>query len=59
MVTAALLLVWFLDHPFAGESGSITPIEMRHTLELIEEEEEDQAVEVTPPCTPEGDPLPA
>ena len=59
MVTSALLLVWFLDHPFAGQSGSITPIEMEHTLETIAEEEHDQAVEVTPPCTPEGDAVPA
>jgi Protein of unknown function (DUF4239) len=59
MVTSALLLVWFLDHPFAGESGSIKPIEMEHTLETIDEEEADQAVEVTPPCTPEGDGLEA
>lgn len=55
MATSALLLVWFLDHPFADERGSITPIEMEHTLETIAEEE-DQAVEVTPPCTPAGDP---
>ena len=56
MATAALLLVYFLDHPFADESGSITPIEMEHTLETIAHEEEDQEVEVHPPCTPEGDP---
>jgi hypothetical protein len=56
MVTSALVLVWFLDHPFANEPGSITPIEMEHALETIAEEEEDQGVEVTPPCTPEGDP---
>jgi hypothetical protein len=56
MVTAALLLVWFLDHPFADERGSITPIEMEHTLETIAEEEKDQDVKVTPPCTREGDP---
>jgi Protein of unknown function (DUF4239) len=59
MVASALLLVWFLDHPFAGESGSIKPIEMEHTLETIEEEEADQAVEITPPCTPAGDGLEA
>jgi hypothetical protein len=58
MVTAALLLVWFLDHPFAGESGSITPIEMEHTLEIIAHEQEDLGAHVTPPCTPEGDPVP-
>jgi Protein of unknown function (DUF4239) len=57
MVTSALLLVWFLDHPFAGVSGSIKPIEMEHTLETIEHEEEGQGVEVTPPCTPTGEPL--
>ena len=56
MVTAALLLVYFLDHPFADESGSITPIEMEHVLETIAHEETDQAVEVTPPCTEEGEP---
>jgi len=56
MATSALLLVWFLDHPFADERGSITPIEIEHTLETIEDEEEDQAVEMTPPCTPAGDP---
>ncbi len=56
MVTSALLLVWFLDHPFAEESGSIKPTELEHTLEAIVEEEEDQAVEVTPPCTLAGDP---
>ena len=59
MVTAVLLLVWFLDHPFAAEPGSITPIEMEHTLATIEEEEHDQAVEVRPPCDSEGDPLSA
>jgi hypothetical protein len=56
MVTAALLLVDFLDHPFAEEAGSITPIEMEHVLETIEHEEVDQGVEVNPPCTEEGDP---
>jgi hypothetical protein len=56
MVTSALLLVWFLDHPFADERGSITPIEMERTLELIAQEQE--SVTVTPPCTPAGDPQP-
>jgi len=55
MVTAALLLVYFLDHPFAEESGSIRPIEMEHTLETIAHEQEDLGIPVTPPCNPEGD----
>ncbi len=57
MVASVLLLVWFLDHPFAEESGGITPNEMEHTLETIADEEEGQAVEVTPPCTLAGEPL--
>ena len=59
MVASVLFLVWFLDHPFANESGSITPIEMEHTLHTIAEEAEGQHVEVAAPCTPEGDPLPS
>jgi hypothetical protein len=56
MVVAALLLVYFLDHPFSDESGSITPIEMEHTLETIAHEQEGLAIRVAPPCTEEGDP---
>jgi hypothetical protein len=59
MVGSILLLVWFLDHPYAEASGGIKPIEMEHALETIAEEEEGQHVEVTAPCTPEGDPLSA
>jgi hypothetical protein len=59
MVASVLFLVWFLDHPFANESGSITPIEMEHVLETVAHEAEGQHVEVAPPCTPEGDPLPS
>ena len=57
MVASVLFLVWFLDHPFANESGSITPVEMEHVLETIAHEAEGQNAEVAPPCTPEGDPL--
>jgi Protein of unknown function (DUF4239) len=57
MATAALLLVYFLDHPFAGHSGSIKPIEMREVLETIEEESQVEGIHVTPPCTETGEPL--
>ena len=60
MVTSALLLVWFLDHPFSEEHGSITPIEMVHVLHTIGEEQADSsATDVTPPCTEMGDPTEA
>jgi hypothetical protein len=57
MATATLLLVWFLDHPFEDQAGSITPIEMEVVLEVIDEESLAEGIEVTPPCTESGDPL--
>lgn len=36
MVTAALLVVFFLDHPYTNETGGIAPIEMQRTLTLID-----------------------
>jgi hypothetical protein len=36
VVTAGLLVVFFLDHPYANESGSIAPTEMQRTLTLID-----------------------
>jgi hypothetical protein len=57
MATATLLLVWFLDHPFEGEAGSIRPIEMEAVLEVIDEESLAEGIEVSPPCNESGDPL--
>ena len=58
MVTSALLLVWFLDHPFLDEHGSVTPIEMEHVLHTIDEEvERHGTAELTLPCTETGEPL--
>jgi hypothetical protein len=59
MVASVLLLVYVLDHPFADQSGGITPSEMEHTLETIAVEERAQGVEVAPPCTEDGEPIPA
>jgi hypothetical protein len=36
MVTAGMLVVAFLDHPYASQSGGIAPTEMRHTLTQID-----------------------
>ncbi len=57
MATATLLLVWFLDHPFANETGSIQPIEMEETLRVIAEETHAERIDVTPPCSEDGNPL--
>lgn len=49
LITAGLLLVIFLDHPYAGENGSIAPTEMTHTLARI-----DNGVQA--PCDGQGKP---
>jgi hypothetical protein len=36
MITAALLVVFFLDHPYTNETGGIAPTEMQRTLTLID-----------------------
>ena len=36
LLTAGMLVVLFLDHPYAGGTGSIQPTEMRRTLTLID-----------------------
>ena len=36
MVTAALLVVFFLDHPYTNETGGIAPTEMQRSLTLID-----------------------
>ncbi len=54
LVTAGLLLVWFLDHPYSDQSGSIRPTEMERQLEIVEQEQRD----VMAPCNSAGERLP-
>jgi hypothetical protein len=49
LVTSALLVVAFLDHPYADWAGSIQPTEMRVTLSLIDYGHD-------APCDRNGDP---
>lgn len=52
LVSASLVLVWFLDHPYQGSTGSIEPDEMERTLEQLEH----HAPDLRPPCDEEGVP---
>ena len=36
LVTAGLLVIFFLDHPYADTGGTIKPTEMQRTLTLID-----------------------
>jgi hypothetical protein len=52
LVSASLVLVWFLDHPFEDATGSVQPTEMERTVENMESENP----RLSPPCDREGDP---
>ena len=49
LVTSALLVVGFLDHPYADWAGSLQPDEMRLTMSLIDDGHD-------APCDSRGDP---
>jgi hypothetical protein len=53
IVTAGLLLVNFLDHPYQQHTGSIEPTEMRQSLVMMGE----LTPAVQPPCGQDGRPL--
>ena len=55
MVSASLTLVWFLDHPYQGDNGSIEPVQMQLELDEIEAEHADFPA----PCGLEGRRRPA
>jgi hypothetical protein len=50
VVAAALLLVFFLDHPYHSQIGALQPTAMRHTLVLMRGLEPGQRLE----CSPSG-----
>ena len=49
LMTAGLLVIFFLDHPYADTGGTIKPTEMHRTLTLI-----DQGLPA--PCDERGSP---
>ena len=55
LVTSLLLLLWFLDNPFHGGSGSLQPVAMERTLDLLKQEA-NVVGGVEPPCDPSGSP---
>ena len=55
LVSSLLLLLWFLDNPFHGGTGSVRPVAMERTLELLKEEA-NVVGGVEPPCDEAGSP---
>ena len=52
VVTAGLLLVNFLDHPYKQHTGSVQPVELRQSLVMMH----NQAPGLTTPCRVDGRP---
>jgi hypothetical protein len=59
IVVSGLLVVRFLDHPYQDESGSIRPVQMRQTLELMQQEQTQRQAgpRRRTPCDAGGKPL--
>jgi hypothetical protein len=55
LVSSLLLLLWFLDNPFHGGTGSLQPVAMERTLDLLKQEAR-VAGGVDPPCDTAGSP---
>jgi hypothetical protein len=53
LVVSGLLLIWFLDHPYQNQSGSIKPDEMERQLVIVEAEQ----VNAPPLCETLGHPV--
>jgi hypothetical protein len=53
LVVSGLLLIWFLDHPYENQSGSIKPDEMERQLVIVEAEQ----VSAPELCDAQGHPL--
>jgi hypothetical protein len=53
IVVAGLVLVWFLDHPYENQSGSIKPDDMQSVIEVMLDEQPS----LSPPCSADGDPV--
>ena len=55
LVSSLLLLLWFLDNPFHGGTGSLQPVAMERTVELLHREA-GLVGGVEPPCDASGSP---
>ena len=56
VITAMLLLLWFLDHPFHDGIGGLQPDAMERTLLVLDEEAEAAGLTLTLPCDDVGTP---
>ena len=55
VVSSLLLLLWFLDNPYYGGVGTLKPVAMERTIELLQQEAP-LVGGVKPPCDAAGSP---
>ena len=58
VVTAMILLLWFLNNPYVNSTGGLRPVAMQRTLELLAEATDAAGVRVEVPCDANGAPTP-
>jgi hypothetical protein len=56
VVTATLILLWFLDNPYHGGFGSLQPVAMERTLDTLDEARRVLGHSSPLPCDSEGHP---
>ena len=57
VITALLLLLYGLDHPFQASVGGLEPVAMERSLGLIDDALVAIGAEVSIPCDPQGSPV--
>ena len=55
VIAAMLLLIQFLDDPYGGELGSLQPVAMERTLEVLQQERESTGQTGALPCNAKGE----
>ncbi len=56
VVTATLLLLWFLDNPYHGGVGTLQPVAMERTQKILDQERQLVGSRGPLPCTETGEP---
>ena len=56
VITSTLLLLWFLDHPYHAGVGSLRPVAMERTADILKQEASVIGQQLTIPCDERGTP---
>jgi hypothetical protein len=54
VISATILLLWFLNNPYADGTGGLRPVAMQRTLSLFDQVSTELGVKIVVPCDAEG-----